>query len=147
MRIIMKRMLLLCSFLTLLGSCTGDAVTEDSFHFEILPIATVELPNELVGDEMIAIDYTYLLPTNCHSFNDLYYIENGNERTIAVVNLVTDSTPTGLACTTLNEQLDERNFEFYVPPEYSVMVLRFWQGEDVNGEDIYLRVELPVVEE
>lgn len=125
-------------------SCSDDGGDEDNFSFEILPIATVDVPESLNNDDVNRIQFTYDVPSNCHSFSDLYYIENGNERTIAVVNLVTETVGDGLQCQPLSDVIDERGFDFFTAPGFDSYVFNFWQGEDENGEDVYFTVEVPV---
>ena len=125
-------------------SCSVDEGPENDFSFEIVPILSVELPDTLVPDQMNSISYTYKLQTTCHSFNDLYYVENGNERTLAVVNLVTTQNAIGDACEDLINSIDEREVDVFVPAGFESVVFNFWQGEDTSGEDIYLTLEVPV---
>jgi hypothetical protein len=125
-------------------SCGVDDSSKDDFHFEILPIETVSLPEFLQGNDTNRVIYTFKVPSNCHSFSDLYYLENINERTIAVVALVTDNTETGLDCENLDETIEERGFDFFAAPGFDSYIFKFWQGEDENGNDLYYTVEVPV---
>ena len=142
----MKKCIMLGCLLTLIWSCTVDEGSGNNFHFEIMPIANVEVPDTFESGNLNRINYSYYLPTNCHGYNNLYYIENGNQRTIAVVTTVTETFGTGLECQPLIDELDDRSFDIFAPPGLNTMILNFWQGEDENGEDIYLTVEVPVSE-
>lgn len=139
----MKKVALLL-LITLCWSCSVDDGSGDNFSFEIVPIATVETPETLVANDVNRIEFTYNLQSSCHSYNDLYYIENGNQRTIAVVNLVTDTNEVGGECQPLTDVIDERGFDFFAPPGFSSVVFNFWQGQDENGQDVYLTMEIPV---
>ena len=140
----MKKIALL-SLVILFWSCSVSDDEED-FHLEILPIMQVQVPDQLVGGDVNRITYTYRVPTNCHNFNNVYNIESGNQRTVAVVSLVTETTPGGLECSPLTEETDERAFDFLAPNGFSTMVFKFWLGEDEFGEDIYDTYEIPVVQ-
>lgn len=140
----MKKLLFFGFVSVVFWSCGIDDGPREDFHFEILPIESVSLPDFLIANDFNRITYTYFAPSTCHSFNNLYYLENLNERTIAVVNLVTTSSITGLACETLIENEEERGFDFFATLGYDSYVFNFWQGEDENGKDIYLTVEVPV---
>lgn len=140
---IMKKLALLLVILVSF-SCSTDDGSSDNFSFQIVPILSVDIPETLTANDVNQITYSYNTPSTCHSFNDLYYIENGNERTIAVVNLVSETTGGGAACQELTDSIDERSFNLFAPPGFSSMTLNFWQGEDENGTDVYLTVEVPV---
>ena len=140
----MKRFFIIVFLISLVWACSEDGENEDNFSFEILPVATVDVPDTLIQDDVNRIQFTYNIPSNCHSFSDLYYIENGNERTIAVVNLVTDTFGGGSECEPLTGVLDERGFDFFTTPGFDSYIFNFWRGEDINGEDVYYTVEIPV---
>ena len=135
----MKKLIFYCAFLCILTSCS---LSEDDpkYHFEILPIESVEIPNEFTLGETYPITVSYYKPSSCYAFNDFYYSSELNERTIAVINTVYDDQ----ACTQALE-LTDATFNFMVNNNGSY-IFKFWQGEDDNGEDIYYTVEVPVVE-
>ena len=60
---------------------------------------------------------------------------------MAVVNVVYDNSN----CEDLENSSIERTFNFSAIYD-QVYIFRFWQGEDENGEDVYLIYEIPVVE-
>ncbi len=140
----MKKIVLFSLLIGVIWSCSDDNGENEDFHFEILPISTVQIPEILVANDVNRIIYSYLIPSTCHSFSNLYFLENGNESTIAVVNLVTSTAGAGLACESLLDLEEERGFDFFVAPGFTSYIFNFWQGEDENGEDIYLTVEVPV---
>jgi len=140
----MKKIVLFGLLIGMIWSCSKESVAGEDFHFEILPIRSVDIPETLMPNDVNRIIYRYNVPSTCHSYNDLYYIENGNQRTIAVVNLVTNSSGIDQPCQTLVEFEEERGFDFFVAPGFTSYVFNFWQGEDENGEDVYLTVEVPV---
>ena len=84
---------------------------------------------------------SYLKPSNCHAFRDFYYRKNNNERIVAPINYVFEKNN----CETLENELVESTFNFVVTSNGSY-IFKFWQGEDVDGEDQYLTIEVPVVE-
>ena len=103
------------------------------------------LPDEFQFGETYAIGYTYLRPSTCHAFKDLYYFPEGNTRTVAVINYVFSGN-TNCEPLTGEEGRVERTFDFYVKQETGSYIFKFWQGEDDQGEDLYLIVEVPVVD-
>ncbi|MCL5127158.1 hypothetical protein [Algibacter sp. L4_22] len=136
----MKKLLVICLTL-ILASCSVD---DDSvnYSFEILPVESVDIPTEFVIGETYPITISYLKPSSCHSFREFYYLKNNNERTVAPINYVFEEDN----CETLENELVENTFNFIVTGNGSY-IFRFWQGEDADGEDQYLIIEVPVVEE
>lgn len=142
----MKKLFILCLALFMFSSCSEDDKLRE-FYFEIVPIETVTIPETVVSGQTINIGYTYLRSSTCHLFNDLYFTREGNERTIAVVNTVFENAGNGAPCQELNEEIITRFFEFQVTNfPGSIYTFRFWQGKDENNEDIYLIIDVPVVE-
>ena len=135
----MKKLVVFCALVCTLVSCSlGDDST--NYHFEILPIDSVDIPDEFVLGETYPITVFYTKPSGCYVFNDFYYLKNLNERTVAVINAVYEDQ----ACTQATEEA-EATFNFMVNSN-GTYVFKFWQGEDESGNDLYYIVEVPVVE-
>lgn len=135
----MKRLLVLCLIL-LLASCS---INDDgaNFSFEVLPVESVEIPDEFELGETYPITVSYFKPSTCHSFKEFYYLKENNERTVAAINYVFEDNN----CTDLEDTLVEATFNFIVTSNGSY-IFKFWQGEDTNGEDQYLIIEVPVID-
>ncbi len=145
----MKNVLILSLIGLLFFSCSvDDGTSEDDFYFQILPIENVELPPIFNSGDTYQIQYTYRRPSNCHFFNDLYIINEGNTRTIAVTNFVTDEATSGGACQDLQETIINQNFDFIASNNPGIpYTFKFWQGvNEENGEDIFLTINVPVLE-
>lgn len=136
----MRRLLVLCLTLVLFASCSVDD-DNTNYSFEILPVESVDIPNEFVLGETYPITVFYFRPSTCHSFREFYYLKENNERIVAPINYVFDQNN----CEDLEESLVEATFNFIVTSNGSY-IFKFWQGEDANGEDQYLIIEVPVVE-
>lgn len=136
----MKRFIVLSFMLLLFGACSSDDDTVN-FNFEILPIESVDIPDEFELGEVYPITISYLKPTTCHAFNELYYLKETNERTVAVIDYVFDRND----CETLENEMVETTFNFIVNSNGSY-IFKFWQGEDDQGEDVYLTIEVPVID-
>lgn len=137
----MKKLLVLCLTLVLLASCS---VEDDgtNFSFEVLPVESVDIPDEFELGEIYPITVSYLRPSSCHAFKEFYYLKENNERTVAPITYVFDNND----CETLeNDNLVEATFNFQVTSNGSY-IFKFWQGEDDDGESQYLTIEVPVVE-
>lgn len=136
----MKKIVFLLILVFSLASCTVNDDNTPAFHYEILPIEGVTMPEEFTQGEVYTIYVTYLKPTGCYVFNDFYYVSELNQRTVAVINTVYDNNE----CQTFNGETVEVSFNFMVNNS-ETYVFRFWQGEDENGNDLYYIVEVPVV--
>lgn len=135
----MKKQLLFCFSLLLLWSCSLDD-NDTNFHFEFLPVESATLPDEFVLGNTYTIDYSYYRPSTCHGFHDLSYGISENQRTITVINIVYEENN----CEPLTDELVERTFDFKVLYDQTY-VFKFWQGEDEDGNDLFLTYEVPVV--
>ena len=121
-------------------SCDVDDDYVD-YNFEFIPIENVVIPESFNLGDTYQISMTYFKPTSCYAFHDFYYASEGNERTVAVINVVFESSN----CVALEDEPVEVFFNF-IAKYNQTYVFKFWQGEDENGEDIFLTYEVPVVE-
>ena len=121
-------------------SCSIDSDYSPTFYLEVLPIESVNMPQEFVLGETYEIEITYNRPNGCYFFNDFFYQTNENERTIAIINTVY----TDLSCAQEEEFVDV-NFTFQVTSS-DTYIFKFFQGEDETGDDQYYILEVPVVE-
>ncbi|WP_250433700.1 hypothetical protein [Hanstruepera flava] len=133
-----KLVVLLFSLFVL--SCSVDDGNERIYNV-ILPVEEAVVPTEFERGEVYDIYLKYLRPTSCYAYNDVYYVREGNERMVAVVNTVFEGD---YECVDVNELLDA-SFSFKAGEEDSY-VFKFWQGEDDNGDSQYLIIEVPVVD-
>lgn len=137
----MKKLFLLFAVSLLFASCSIENDDSNDFYYEILPIESVDIPEEFTLGETYEMHVSYFRPSGCHLFNDFYYSSELNQRTVAVINTVYPNH----TCETLEDELVEVSFNFMVTSN-GTYVFRFWQGEDENGNDTYYIVEVPVVE-
>ncbi|MFD1161648.1 MULTISPECIES: hypothetical protein [Hwangdonia] len=136
----MKKLVALSLALFLFASCSLDDDSQN-YSFEILPIESVDIPDEFTLGETYPITVSYFKPSTCHSFKEFYYLRENNERTVAAINYVFNNN----SCDTLTDELVEATFNFIVTSNGSY-IFKFWQGEDASGEDQYLIIEVPVTE-
>ncbi|MBR9913492.1 MAG: hypothetical protein GYB32_01490 [Algicola sp.] len=135
----MKKIFIISFLLFSLFSCSvGDDTP--NFYYEILPVESVDIPDEFQFGSVHEISLTYYKPTDCHVFNNFFYETDLNQRTVAVVT----SVYTNQNCNDVNN-LEEVSFNFEVN-SFEPYTFRFWQGTDENGNDTYYIVEVPVVE-
>lgn len=135
----MKKVFALLLSVMLATSCSLD---DDSpnFQFEILPVESVVMPAQFTAGVAEEISLKFIRPTGCHIFNDFYYVPDGNQRTVAVITSVANTS-----CETdINEEV-EVSFDFLPQELYQSYTFRFWQGQDESGNDTYYIVEVPVI--
>ena len=70
----MKKLLFIALVSMLISSCNVDDAIGQDFHFEILPIEEILMPESFTAGEFYQIDYSYYRPSTCYSFNELYYL-------------------------------------------------------------------------
>jgi hypothetical protein len=136
----MKKYLL--SIVIVIATLTSCSIDDDlqSFYLEVLPIESAEMPEQFIYGETHEIFMDYIRPTGCHVFNDFLYQINGQERTVGIINTVyTDN-----ACED-NPETVTVSFQFKVT-SFETYVFKFYQGDNEEGVDQYLIMEVPVVE-
>lgn len=136
----MKKIVLFLCFISLIISCSPEN-NGPNVHYENLPIFEVELPSSFSIGETYPIKVWYYKPTTCHGFNGFYYEKDLNIRTIAVQSIVSENS----TCQELTNELVEATMYFYVTSNGSY-IFKFWQGTNSNGENMFLEIEVPVVD-
>jgi hypothetical protein len=133
----MKKIIPLLALFFLFNSCSTD--NNPDYLFELLPVQSVDIPTEFTLGETYNIKMYYIRPTTCHSFSTLYYDKDLNTRIIAIESAVLQ----GSTCEDTPNDLVECSFNFYVTSNGSY-IFKFYQGQDDNGENIFLEYEVPV---
>ncbi len=134
----MKKLIALTLLLVSVLSCSVDN-DEPNYGYEILPVENVDMPTEFVYGETYTITVSYYRPSTCHYFSEFYYVISGTQRTIAPITIVYDKD----TCENLEDDLVDATFEFLVTST-NTYTFKFWQGEDEDGDDVYLTIEVPV---
>ena len=81
----------------------------------------------------------YIQPDDCYISSDVLYEYDNDIRNVAVISTVLDDKN----CFP-SEFEDNISFKVQALQE-EIYIFKFWQGEDDNGEPIYLVKEVPVV--
>ncbi len=133
----MKKVFFVFFILLLTVSCSDDDYS--SYHYELLPVEEAIVPDEFVHGQIYFITVKYILPDECYVYNDVLYEYDFDARNIAVISTVIDDDN----CEILDreEELTIRVEALQVEP----YIFRFWQGDDENGDPIYLEIVVPVV--
>ena len=121
----------------LMVSCSDDDSYE--YQYELLPIEEALVPEEFEYGQIYDISVKYIVPDDCYINSDILYEYNEDARNVAVISLVIDSND----CDPLDL---EQELTFQVRAlQASPYIFRFWQGDDDNGEPVYLILEVPVI--
>jgi len=118
-------------------SCSDDDSYE--YHYELLPIEEALVPEVFEHGQIYDISVKYIVPDDCYINSDVLYEYNEDARNVAVISLVFDSND----CETIDLE-QELTFQVHAL-QASPYIFRFWQGDDENGEPIYLIIEVPVI--
>ncbi|WP_420601746.1 hypothetical protein [Flagellimonas sp.] len=122
-----------------LTSCSKDDYDDHDYHLEHVKVASAELPEEFNYGSTYQIDVTIELPNSCYSYyNQFDYIYKGAERLIYPIAHIDD----GIAC---NPSITETVFSIPIQVlQHEPYVFKFYQGEDEEGKDMFLTIEVPV---
>jgi hypothetical protein len=131
----MKKIFLLILIPFLYLSCSKEAETED-VAFQLLPISEVELPATFNVNKDNNIKIKFVRPTECHAFNKFYSEKNGTIRTIAVESVVFQYSNGG--CAALQNNNVATQILKFNPSQSGEYTLKFWNGKDSNGVDLFL---------
>ncbi len=120
-------------------SCSSDNDNDHDYHLEYSGVINVELPNEFNYGSTYQINITISLPNSCYFYYDQFdYIYDGPTRLIYPIVHVDD----GIGC---NEVITEITFSIPVRAlQKETYVFKFYQGEDSDGKDTFLTIEVPV---
>jgi len=136
----MKRYLLVLLTTLFMFSCNLDDGAIET-RYVVLPIESIQLPSEFVLNEEYDIDFTFIRPSDCHVYQNIYFIAENETRTLAVKNIVYIN-PSCMDITEDNVVSESFKFKALYNQTY---VFRVWMGVDDLGEEIYDVIEVPVV--
>jgi hypothetical protein len=127
--------------LVIFSGCNDDDQNNyHDYHLEYIGVIDAEVPDEFNYGSTYRIDVTIELPNSCYYYYDQYeYFYEGTSRLIYPIAHVDD----GVACAP-----DIRTTTFSIPVQVlqsEPYIFKFYQGEDADGQDIFLTIEVPVV--
>lgn len=133
----MKRIFFVIFSFIIFVSCSND--DGPTYHYELLAIEDVILPENFEYGKIYEVSLKYIQPDDCYISSDVLYEYDNDIRNVAVISTVLDDKN----CFP-SEFEDEISFKVQALQE-ETYVFKFWQGEDDNGEPIYLVKEVPVI--
>ncbi len=134
---LLKKIFFVLFGIVLFLSCSSD--DDSNFHYELLPIEDALVPLEFEYGKIYDITVKYTLPNECYIYSDVLYEYDFVARNIAVISTVIEDNN----CKELNYE-EELTFRVQAL-QLSPYIFKFWQGDDENGNPIYLIKEVPVV--
>lgn len=123
-------------------ACSLDEEDQTQVSYEFVPIEDVIIPEEFLFNENYKIKLTYSMPTDCHSFNNVFFETNRDSKTVVAVVAAKYVTVENV-CDSTNTEL-ETTFNL-LASQTENYIFNFWKGKDDQGEDIYLEIEVPVI--
>lgn len=133
----MKKIFFVFFILLLAVSCSDD--DSSNYHYELLPVEEADVPDEFVYGQIYYISVKYIRPTECYVYNDVLYEYDYDARNIAVISTVVEDNDCEIIDS--DEELTIRVQALQTSP----YIFRFWQGDDDDGDPIYLEIVVPVV--
>lgn len=136
----MEKLLILYLSVFFFVSCSNnDSDLVSDFTSDILPVESVDIPDEFKLGETYPITAYYYRPSACYKFKEFYYLKEKNQYTLAPISYVFEEDNCEIENT-----LVEATFNFTVESNES-HIFKFWQGKG-EEEDKYLIFEIPVIE-
>jgi len=119
-------------------SC-NDNDNDNDYHLEYVSVISADLPDEFIYGHTYRINVTIELPNSCYFYYGQYdYFYEGSSRLIYPIAHVDDG-----ACT---PNIIETTFSIPVQAlQHEPYIFKFYQGEDADGQDVFLIIEVPVV--
>lgn len=135
--IVIKRIIFVIFAVVFFVSCSDDDSSD--YHYELLAVEDALVPEEFVFGQVYDLTVKYMMPDDCYINSDILYEYDQDARNVAVISLVAENNN----CDVLDLEQD-LTFKVHAL-QTSPYIFRFWQGDDENGEPIYLTMEVPVV--
>jgi hypothetical protein len=136
----MKHFISLFLVAFLLFGCSDDDYNDHEYRLEYVNTLSADLPDEFIYGKTYRINVTIELLDSCYYFYNQYdYIYEGTSRLIYPIGHIDEDVP----CTP-----NVRETTFSIPVQVlqtEPYVFKFYQGQDVDGEDIFLVIEVPVI--
>ncbi len=139
----MKQFIPLFLVVFLVFGCSVDDDNDSNYHdyhLEYVNVISADLPDEFIYGLTYRINITIELPNSCfYYYNQYDYFYEGTSRLIYPIGHVDDGVP----CT---PEITETTFSIPVQALQSEpYIFKFYQGEDADGQDMFLTIEVPVI--
>jgi hypothetical protein len=136
----MKNFISLSLIAFLVVGCSTDDDNYHDFSLEYVSAVSADVPDEFIYGQTYRINVTIELPNSCYFYYNQYdYRYEGTSRLIYPIGHVDE----GIPCTP-----NSRETTFSIPVralQQEPYIFKFYQGEDADGEDVFLTIEVPVI--
>jgi hypothetical protein len=131
--------LFLVGFL-LFGCSSDDDNNDHPYRLEYIGVVSADVPDEFIQGNTYRINITIELPNSCYYFYNQYdYLYEDTSRLIYPITHIDEDVP----CT---ENIRDVTFSIPVQALQSEpYIFKFYQGEDEEGQDVFLTIEVPVI--
>ena len=123
----------------LLFGCSDDDDNYHDYYLEYTSTVRADVPDEFIFGRTYRINVTIELPNSCYYYYNQYdYFYEGTTRLIYPIAHIDE----GVTCTP-----NSREITFSIPVQAlqsEPYIFKFYQGEDTDGQDIFLTIEVPV---
>ena len=137
----MKKIVTILGILAALVSCSTDDAP--NFFFDFVAIESVaEIPEVFIVNQSDTIQVSYIRPTNCHGFDGFNIVKNDTEREITIITKVVEQDS---GCPDLENDIRTAPLVFN-PREAGEVTLHFFNGNDADGNPIFLTFNVPILE-
>jgi len=135
----MRKVLAFLSIAIVFSFYGCDISSDENFQFITLKITSVVLPASFEQNATHDIQVTYERPDNCAFFEGFDVFEgDSNTRSIVAIGSLLEQDD----CILLEDEV-EASFQF-TAVNSSPYTLRFYSGDDENGNPVYLEYLIPV---
>ena len=136
----MKKIISLSLIAFLLVGCSKDDDNYHDFSLEYVSAVSADVPNTFIYGQTYRINVTIELPNSCYFYYNQYdYRYEGTSRLIYPIGHVDE----GIPCT---PNIRETTFSIPVRAlQQEPYIFKFYQGEDADGEEVFLTIEVPVI--
>ncbi len=128
----MKKIFLLISILFVFISCNLD--DEPQSQYVLLPVESVEMPENFHVGVINQIKVKYRRPTTCHLYDSFYYQADGLTRTVGINAIKLNSNN----CENATEEGPYEVMLDFKPTEIETYTFKFWTGTNSSGVDQYI---------
>lgn len=122
-------------------SCSTD--DSPNFYFDFLAAESVaDVPEVFSVNQTDTIHVSYMRPTNCHGFDGFNVVKNENEREITIITKVVQQES---GCPDIANDMRTAPLVFK-PIAAGEVILKFFNGNDADGNPIFLTYNVPILE-
>lgn len=118
-------------------SCLDDEPVMN-VTYQYRPVDSIQIDSIFPAGRVTEIKTFFTTTNGCQQFFDYEYTGLGNERTVSIIT----SEVQGSGCKNITEP--ESFILKFNPESAGIYTFRFWNGQDANGQDIFIIKEVRI---